>query len=229
MIVQLNPALDDAIIETPQPPTATLSTAWGGWHVVAKRALDIVLVLCALLVFAPVMLVVAIAIRLDTPGPIIFRQTRVGKDGRTFSFMKFRGMVHDAESRLAELARLNEAKGPIFKMRQDPRVTRVGRFIRRTSLDELPQLWNVLRGDMSLVGPRPPLPSEVVHYEPWQRDRLRVIPGITGLWQTSGRSQLTFESMVALDFEYMRRWSIWLDLKILMLTVVAVVSTKGAY
>jgi exopolysaccharide biosynthesis polyprenyl glycosylphosphotransferase len=230
MTMQLTPPiLVTSPTETAPRPDAELSPAWAGWQVRAKRALDIVLAVIGLVVLAPVMALVALAIKLDSPGPIVFRQTRCGKDGRTFTFLKFRGMVVDAEARLAELARLNEADGPIFKIKHDPRVTRVGRFIRRTSLDELPQLWNVLRGEMSLVGPRPPLPSEVARYEPWQRDRLRVVPGITGMWQTHGRSELSsFAAMVRLDFEYMRRWSIWLDVQLLVQTVLTVVSTKGA-
>ena len=210
-------------------PTAELSPAWSGWQVTAKRALDIVLAVIGLVLSLPVMALVALAIRLDSPGPIIFRQTRCGKDGRTFTFLKFRSMVADAEARLDQLADQNEAEGPIFKITADPRITRVGRFIRKTRLDELPQLWIVLLGEMSLVGPRPPLPSEVIRYEPWQRDRLLVIPGITGMWQTHGRSQLSsFNAMVGLDFEYMRRWSIWLDLQLLLQTVLTVLSTRGA-
>jgi exopolysaccharide biosynthesis polyprenyl glycosylphosphotransferase len=230
MAIQIRQPRDIGPVVAPaDPPVVTLSPAWSGWQATAKRAADIVLSLIALVVFTPVMALVAIAIKLDSPGPIIFRQTRCGKDGCTFTFLKFRGMVADAEARRAELDQHNEADGPIFKMKDDPRVTRVGRFIRRTSLDELPQLWNVLRGDMSLVGPRPPIPAEVLRYEPWQRDRLRVIPGITGLWQTSGRSGLSFNSMVHLDFEYIKTWSIWLDARILLSTVLAVLSTKGAY
>ena len=208
---------------------AELSPAWSSWQVVGKRALDIVLALVALVVFAPVMAAVALAVRLDGPGPVVFRQTRLGKDGRAFTFLKFRSMVVDAEARLAELADRNEADGPIFKIADDPRITRVGRFIRRTSLDELPQLLNVLRGEMSLVGPRPPLPSEVARYAPWQRDRLLVTPGMTGMWQTRGRSALSsFDAIVALDFEYLRRWSLWLDVQLLLHTVLTVVSTRGA-
>ena len=195
----------------------------------AKRALDITVAAALLVLAAPLMLLIALAIKLDSPGPVIFRQRRVGKDGRLFTFYKFRGMVADAEARLHEVAHLNEVDGPIFKSRRDPRVTRVGRVLRRTSLDELPQLWNVLRGDMSLVGPRPPLPTEVTRYEPWQRDRLLVPGGITGLWQVSGRNLLGFEDMVRLDLEYITRWSLWLDLRILLRTILVVLTARGAY
>ena len=195
----------------------------------AKRALDITVAAALLVLAAPLMLLIALAIKLDSPGPVIFRQRRVGKDGRPFTFYKFRGMVADAEARLHEVAHLNEVDGPIFKSRRDPRVTRVGRVLRRTSLDELPQLWNVLRGDMSLVGPRPPLPTEVTRYEPWQRDRLLVPGGITGLWQVSGRNLLGFEDMVRLDLEYITRWSLWLDLRILLRTILVVLTARGAY
>jgi exopolysaccharide biosynthesis polyprenyl glycosylphosphotransferase len=211
------------------PETVVLSPAWGGWQRVAKRVLDFSAALVLLILLAPVMALIAIVVRLDSHGSALFRQTRCGKNGRPFTFLKFRGMVADAEERLAEIEHLNEAQGPIFKIREDPRVTRVGRFIRRTSLDELPQLWNVLRGEMSLVGPRPPIPSEVVRYEPWQRNRLGSTPGITGLWQVSGRSELSFDDMVRLDVEYIERWTFWLDLQILFRTVATVISARGAY
>jgi exopolysaccharide biosynthesis polyprenyl glycosylphosphotransferase len=219
-----------------EPPATTAcprlvvpSPAWASWQRVAKRALDITVAATLLVLAAPLMLLIALAIKLDSPGPVIFRQRRVGKDGRLFTFYKFRGMVADAEARLHEVAHLNEVNGPIFKSRRDPRVTRVGRVLRRTSLDELPQLWNVLRGDMSLVGPRPPLPSEVAQYEPWQRDRLLAQGGITGLWQVSGRNLLGFEDMVRLDLEYITRWSLWLDLCILLRTVLVVLTARGAF
>jgi exopolysaccharide biosynthesis polyprenyl glycosylphosphotransferase len=206
-----------------------LSPAWKGWQRMAKRALDVAASLILLLVLAPLLLTIAVLVRLDSPGPAIFRQTRFGKDGKRFTFLKFRGMVVDAEQRQQEIARLNEADGPMFKIRKDPRVTRVGRIIRKTSLDELPQLWNVLRGEMSLVGPRPPVPAEVEQYHPWQRNRLLAKPGMTGLWQVSGRSHVGFNDMVRLDFEYIERWSIWLDLRILVSTVLVVIRGYGAY
>ncbi|HZQ36086.1 MAG TPA: sugar transferase [Dehalococcoidia bacterium] len=210
-------------------PQLSLAAAWHGWQGPAKRVVDVVAAAALLVILAPVLLLITVAIKLESRGPVLFRQTRLGKGGRTFTFLKFRGMVADAESRQAELDALNEADGPIFKMRRDPRVTRVGRFIRKTSLDELPQLWNVLRGEMSLVGPRPPVPREASRYEPWQHGRLAVKPGMTGLWQVSGRSNVRFSEMVRLDFEYIEHWSLLLDLKIALLTVVAVVRSDGAY
>lgn len=196
----------------------------------AKRLIDILGSLLGLFLLAPVFLLVAITIRLDSPGPALFRQRRVGLNGREFYMYKFRSMYPDAEARKAELLALNEVKdGPIFKMKRDPRVTRVGRFIRRTSLDEFPQLVNILRGDMSLVGPRPPLPSEVIFYSDEQWQRLAVMPGATGLWQVSGRSNLdSFKSMVALDLDYIRNWSLWFDLRIICRTVRVILKMDGA-
>jgi exopolysaccharide biosynthesis polyprenyl glycosylphosphotransferase len=195
----------------------------------AKRAIDLLLISCGLLVAAPVLLLIALAIKLDSPGPVFYRQERVGKDGRLFSMLKFRSMRPDADRQLDMLRHHNEATGPLFKMRRDPRVTRVGRILRRWSLDELPQLLNVLRGEMSLVGPRPPLPSEVEQYEDWQMGRLRAVPGLTGLWQVSGRSEVPFHDMVRLDLHYIRNWSLGLDLEILMRTIPAVLTNRGAY
>src|SRR5579885_2784098 len=210
-------------------PQLCIATSWHGWQGLAKRIVDVVAAAALLVLLAPVLLLITIAIKLESRGPVLFRQTRLGKDGCSFTFLKFRGMVADAEARQAELDALNEADGPIFKMKRDPRVTRVGRFIRKTSLDELPQLWNVLRGEMSLVGPRPPVPKEVSRYEPWQHGRLAVKPGMTGLWQVSGRSNIRFSEMVRLDFEYIEHWSLLLDMKIVLLTFVAVIRTDGAY
>jgi len=210
-------------------PAVSLSPAWDGWQGRTKRAIDVVAALLLLLVLSPVLALIALIIKIDSRGPVIFRQTRCGKDGKLFTFYKFRGMVADAEARQAEFDHLNEAQGPIFKMKHDPRVTRVGRVLRRTSLDELPQLWNVLRGEMSLVGPRPPLPSEVAKYEPWHHSRLAVKPGLTGLWQVSGRSLLGFDQMVRLDIAYIARWSLLLDLRILLKTVLTVLFMDGAY
>jgi lipopolysaccharide/colanic/teichoic acid biosynthesis glycosyltransferase len=160
---------------------------------------------------------------------VLYRQQRVGKDGRLFYMLKFRSMFRDADRRRDALIAANEATGPLFKMRNDPRVTRVGRVLRRSSLDELPQLLNVLRGEMSLVGPRPPLPSEVEKYEAWQLGRLRAVPGMTGLWQVSGRSDVSFHDMVRLDLHYIRNWSLSLDLEILWQTLPAVFGNRGAY
>jgi exopolysaccharide biosynthesis polyprenyl glycosylphosphotransferase len=195
----------------------------------AKRAVDLALVSIGLLAISPLLLIIAIAIKLDSRGPVFYSQQRVGKDGRYFSMLKFRSMCQDADRRLEALRRHNEATGPLFKMRRDPRVTRVGRMLRRWSLDELPQLFNVLRGEMSLVGPRPPIPSEVEQYEDWQLGRLRAVPGLTGLWQVSGRSEVPFLDMVRLDLHYIRNWSLGLDLEILLRTIPAVLTNRGAY
>jgi exopolysaccharide biosynthesis polyprenyl glycosylphosphotransferase len=181
------------------------------------------------LLAAPLLATVALLVRLDSPGPVMFRQVRVGKDGREFVMVKFRTMHVDAERRLAELRHLNEHDGVLFKMREDPRVTRVGRWLRRLSLDELPQLFNVVRGDMSLVGPRPPLPEEVAAYPDDARRRLAVKPGMTGLWQVSGRADLPWEEAVRLDLRYVENWSLSLDLVILLRTVTAVCRGAGAY
>jgi lipopolysaccharide/colanic/teichoic acid biosynthesis glycosyltransferase len=177
----------------------------------------------------PISAVIALAIRLDSPGPILYAQTRVGKNGQQFRIYKFRSMVSNAEARRGEVACLNEATGPLFKVRDDPRRTRVGRILRRFSLDELPQLINIFRGEMSLVGPRPNLPEEVAQYQDWHHKRLSVSPGATGLWQVSGRSDLTFDEMVLLDIYYAENWSLGLDLNILLSTVPKVLIGKGAY
>ena len=192
-----------------------------------KRFIDLVLAALALLVLAPVFLVIGLVILLRDRGPVFFRQTRVGLHGRLFEMVKFRTMVPDAEARLAELETLNEVRGPAFKVTDDPRLTRTGPFLRRTSLDELPQLWNVLRGDMSLVGPRPPLPREVAGYDLWHRRRLSMRPGITGLWQVSARREENFDRWVAIDLDYIDRWSLWLDLRIMLGTIPAVISGSG--
>jgi exopolysaccharide biosynthesis polyprenyl glycosylphosphotransferase len=199
-----------------------------GAQAAAKRAFDLVLGSIALLGSLPVWLGAAAAIKLTSRGPILFRQERVGQRGRRFTLLKFRTMVLDAEAMLVQLRDRNEASGPMFKLRDDPRITRVGRWLRRLSIDELPQLVNVLRGEMSLVGPRPPLQSEVDAYEDWQRDRLEVRPGISGLWQVSGRSDLAFDEYVRLDLFYIENWSLAFDLYILAKTLPAAASTKGA-
>ncbi len=200
-----------------------------GWNLAVKRVLDVALSLLSLIILSPLLLIIAIIIRRDSPGPVLFRQTRVGRNGKLFTFYKFRSMHWDAEKIRPQLADLNEATGPLFKIRDDPRLTRMGRFLRRTSLDEWPQLYNVLRGDMSLVGPRPAIPSEVEQYRDWHRKRLEVSPGVTGLWQVSGRSELTFDEMVMLDLFYAENWSLWLDLKILAKTIPTVILGTGAY
>jgi exopolysaccharide biosynthesis polyprenyl glycosylphosphotransferase len=201
-----------------------------GWNRVVKRAIDVVVSAVALSVLSPFMLALAAIIKLESPGgPVIFRHTRVGKDGSTFTMFKFRSMRPNAADERARLEEQNEASGPIFKIRQDPRLTRVGRFIRRYSIDEIPQLMNVLRGDMSLVGPRPPVPSEVEQYEEWHRRRLAVSPGMTGLWQVSGRSELDFDEMVMYDVYYIEHWALSLDFRILLRTIPTVLGGGGAF
>jgi len=194
-----------------------------------KRVVDFIISIILLLLFSPLFVIIFFLIRLTSKGPVLFKQERIGLNGRRFILYKFRTMEENAEERLKELLPFNEMKGPVFKMKNDPRVTRVGRWLRRFSLDELPQLWNVLKGDMSLVGPRPPLPEEVERYLPLQRRRLSMRPGITCLWQVSGRSKISdFNEWVRLDFEYIDNWSLKLDLKILLKSIPVVLQGKGA-
>ena len=199
-----------------------------GWHAIAKRAFDITVAVVALLLAAPITLVAAIAIKRSSPGPVIFAQERIGRDGRPFRVFKFRTMVVDADARKAELAHRNEADGPMFKIADDPRVTRVGALLRKFSIDEIPQFVNVLRGEMSVVGPRPALGSEVEQWTDDVHDRLRVLPGITGMWQVSGRSDTTFEEYKRLDLYYVDNWSLAHDLRIVLKTFSAVVASRGA-
>jgi lipopolysaccharide/colanic/teichoic acid biosynthesis glycosyltransferase len=198
-------------------------------YAVAKRAFDVAFALALLALSLPLTLVVVVLIAATSPGPVIYRQTRVGRGGRPFTCLKFRSMVPDAEARKIHLLHHNEASGPVFKIRTDPRVTPVGRWLRKLSIDELPQLLNVLAGDMSIVGPRPPIPDEVAQYVSWQRGRLAVKPGLTCLWQVSGRSLLGFEEWVRLDLEYIRRRSFWFDLVLVVRTVPAVLRARGAH
>ncbi|MBM3317089.1 MAG: sugar transferase [Candidatus Eisenbacteria bacterium] len=193
-----------------------------------KRLFDLAGAAAGLILLSPLFLLVALAIKLDSPGPVFYVSTRLGRRARPFPFVKFRSMVRDAEARRAQLEALNEMDGPVFKIREDPRMTRVGRLLRRSSLDELPQLWSVLRGQMSFVGPRPPIPAEVERYERRQRRRLAVTPGITCLWQIRGRNRIGFEEWMRLDAEYIDRISFGLDLKILLLTLPAVLKGEGA-
>jgi exopolysaccharide biosynthesis polyprenyl glycosylphosphotransferase len=196
---------------------------------IAKRTLDVLGSALGLFLLSPVLLLLALAVKLTSRGPILFVQQRCGLAGHPFRFYKLRTMVQDADHRKRDLEHLNEMRGPIFKIRRDPRITSLGRVLRKLSLDELPQLWNVLRGDMSLVGPRPPTPDEVERYTPRQVQRLSVMPGITGLWQVSGRNDIAdFEQWIDLDLEYARRSSLWLDLRILAKTAVVVVLLRGA-
>lgn len=195
-----------------------------------KRTLDIILSLAGLIFLTPLFIVVAVWIKLEDPdGSVFFKQNRVGKDETLFPMFKFRSMVSNAEALKQQLMSQNEVEGAMFKMKNDPRVTRVGRVLRKTSIDELPQLWNVLIGDMSLVGPRPALPSEVKEYTAYDKKRLAVTPGCTGLWQVSGRSNLSFEQMVELDLTYIRERSVFYDLKIMMKTVSVLLGSKDAF
>jgi len=194
-----------------------------------KRLGDISASVVGMALTAPLLPFIALAIKLGSRGPVLYSQERCGLNGRRFTLHKFRTMYEGADRRLDEVAHLNEVEGPAFKARRDPRVTPVGRLLRRFSLDELPQLFNVLRSDMSLVGPRPPLPEEVERYERWQRRRLSMKPGLTGLWQVSGRAELdNFSRWTTLDLAYIDQWSLWLDFKILLKTIPAVLSTRGA-
>ena len=198
-------------------------------YMFVKRAMDIVLSLIGIFVLSPLLLAVAIAIYMDDPtGGPIFIQNRIGKDGRPFRFLKFRSMVVNAQAQLAALQSMNEMDGPVFKIKNDPRVTRIGRFIRRTSIDELPQLFNILKGDMSLVGPRPPLPNEVEQYGPYERQRLLVKPGLTCYWQARGRNEIKFQEWMELDMKYVHHHDLWVDIRLILLTAKAVITGKGA-
>jgi exopolysaccharide biosynthesis polyprenyl glycosylphosphotransferase len=199
-------------------------------YLIAKRLMDIFGAIIGLVFLSWLFLIVAILIKLEDPkGPVIFKQVRVGKDGKEFYMYKFRSMVTNAEELLESLLHLNETTGAMFKMKDDPRVTKIGKFIRKTSIDELPQLWNVLKGEMSLVGPRPPLPREVEQYTEYDKQRLLVTPGCTGLWQVSGRNDLGFNEMVELDLKYIRERSLLYDLKIIFKTIKIMISPNSAY
>jgi exopolysaccharide biosynthesis polyprenyl glycosylphosphotransferase len=219
-------------------PTRNTATGDGYLHFVThaphhhqmalKRLFDITASALALGVLSPLLLGVAAVIKLTSRGPIFFKQKRVGLNGKHFHMLKFRSMVVNAEELKAKLAALNEQTGPVFKMKNDPRITRVGRFIRKYSIDELPQLINVLRGEMSVVGPRPPIPSEVEKYATWQRRRLSVRPGLTCIWQVSGRNQISFEDWMYLDMRYIDHWSLGTDLGLILKTVPVVLTGSGA-
>lgn len=218
------------LFETRSETTALIRQrkAEGAGYLFMKRSFDVVLSLIALVLLSPLFLAVALAIKWEDPkGSVLFRQTRIGKHGNPFQMFKFRSMVHDAESRLAELLPKNEIAGQMFKMKHDPRVTRVGRIIRKWSIDEFPQFWNVLKGEMTLVGPRPPLPREVKNYSPYEMNRLAVTPGCTGLWQVSGRNALDFADMVELDLTYIAHRNLRLDLKIMWQTCIMLLVAKN--
>jgi exopolysaccharide biosynthesis polyprenyl glycosylphosphotransferase len=208
----------------------TVSTgAMGGWQVLVKHAFDFIASLILLIVLSPLFLVVALFIKLTSPGPAFFVQERIGLNKRRFRLYKFRTMVPGAEKKLAELEHINEVSGPVFKIKNDPRITQIGRLLRKTSVDELPQLFNVLKGDMSLVGPRPlPVRDYEGFDQDWERRRFSVRPGLTCLWQINGRSEIPFEKWMQLDMEYIDNWSLWLDSKILAKTVTAVLRGSGA-
>jgi exopolysaccharide biosynthesis polyprenyl glycosylphosphotransferase len=211
------------------PMIGVRDIAIGKGQMAFKRAMDVTISLIGLILLFPLFLLIAIFIRLDSPGPVLFRQIRVGKGEQLFACYKFRSMVEGADEEKERLENLNEAGGAFFKIRKDPRITRLGRVLRRASMDELPQLFNVLMGHMSLVGPRPAPPAEVQRYQPWHRRRLEVSPGITGLWQVSGRSELTFDEMVLLDLYYIENWSPLLDIQIMLRTLPTVITGEGAY
>jgi exopolysaccharide biosynthesis polyprenyl glycosylphosphotransferase len=200
-----------------------------GFNVIFKRIFDIILSFLVLIVIAIPLLIIALLIKLDSPGPVFYKHQRMGYKGRKFNFLKFRSMVQDADDKLKEVIHMNDRQGPVFKMKNDPRITKIGKFLRHYSLDELPQFINVLKGDMSIVGPRPQVLWEAALYDEWAKRRLMVLPGITGLWQVSGRSNLSFEEMIKLDIYYIENWSLWLDIEIILQTVPTVLFAKGAY
>lgn len=195
---------------------------------ILKRAIDLIGALGGMIILLPVFLIIGIAIKLDSKGPVFFAQNRCGKDGKLFKMLKFRSMCSNAEDKLMELKDKNEMSGPVFKIKDDPRITRVGKFIRKTSIDELPQLINVLKGDMSLVGPRPPIDREVKKYSPYQFQRLLVKPGLTCYWQVSGRNNIDFEQWVELDLNYIRERNIWIDLKLICKTFFVLFGDRNA-
>jgi exopolysaccharide biosynthesis polyprenyl glycosylphosphotransferase len=205
------------------------SKAFDAGQLLLKRCLDIVGALVGLAITAAFLPFIALAIRLESPGPLFFGQKRVGENGRLFTCWKFRSMFVDAEERKKELMNRNEMQGSMFKIKDDPRVTRVGQFIRKASMDELPQFWNVFVGEMSLVGTRPPTPDEVATYQNWHRKRICIKPGMTGLWQVSGRNEIQdFDEVVKLDIQYIEEWSLWLDIRLLFKTVAVVLARSGA-
>ncbi|WHY03685.1 sugar transferase [Neobacillus sp. DY30] len=199
-------------------------------YLLTKRIVDIVGAFSGFILLSPFFLIFAILIKMQDPrGPIFFKQERVGKNGQKFYMYKFRSMVMNAEELLKDLLEKNEISGAMFKMKDDPRITRVGKFIRKTSIDELPQLWNVIKGEMSLVGPRPPLPREVEEYDDYDKQRLTVTPGCTGLWQVSGRNSLSFKEMVELDLKYISERNLWMDIRVILKTFLVLFGSKNAF
>lgn len=221
VVLEGNSVHTEYVSETKEPKVMYLAT---------KRMMDFILALIGGVILIPLFILVAILIKIEDPkGSVLFYQTRIGKDEKPFRMYKFRSMVSNAEELLDNLLDKNEIRGAMFKIKEDPRITKVGKFIRKTSIDELPQLWNVIRGEMSLVGPRPALPREVDQYTNFDKLRLKVTPGCTGLWQVSGRSNLSFHEMLELDLEYIERRSLWLDVKLLFRTVKIIVFPNSAY
>ena len=194
-----------------------------------KRVFDIIASFCGLIILSPMLLIVSLAIKVDSKGPVFFKQKRVGKNGELFEMYKFRSMVVNAEELKENLEEQNEMSGPMFKIKDDPRITKVGKFIRKTSIDELPQLWNVLKGDMSLVGPRPSLPKEVEQFDNWMFKRLSVRPGLTCYWQVSGRNNIDFEDWMKLDVKYVEERNLWIDIKLIFKTVFVLFGDKNAH
>ena len=205
------------------------STRGFSFYEVIKRVIDVVCSFVGVLVLSPLFVVIAIIIKFTSKGPVFFSQKRVGRDGKEFKMYKFRSMVVNAEELKEKLASQNEMSGPMFKMKDDPRVTKVGKFIRKTSIDELPQLWNVLKGDMSLVGPRPSLPKEVAQFESWMYKRLEVKPGLTCYWQVSGRNNIDFEEWMKLDIKYVEEKNLWIDIKLILKTAGVLFGDKNAH
>ena len=199
------------------------------WELALKRSVDIAAASFFIILFLPLMLLTVIAVKVSSPGPVLYVQNRVGKDGRVFRFAKFRSMRNGAHEDRHKVDHLNEVDGPVFKIKDDPRITPVGAILRKFSIDELPQFFHVLTGKMSLVGPRPPLPDEVAEYDDWELQRLLTKPGITCIWQVSGRSEVDFETWVEMDIEYIATWTPWVDMRILAKTIPAVLSGRGAY
>ncbi len=231
----------DYVLSPPHLYIPADTSRYYAWHHLVKRLVDVVLAAGMLLIVAPVMAVIALLIKRSGPGPVLYVQERLGRDGRPFLFYKFRSMKHDSDDAIhRQFAAMfingdedgcadRNSGDKVFKLKRDPRVTAIGAFLRRTSLDELPQLFNILKGEMSLVGPRPPIVYEIENYQPWHMERLKAVPGLTGLWQVSGRSSVAFEDMVRLDIRYINTWSLWQDLVILVKTVPVVLRGTGGY